>query len=41
MGDLHHDTTPTGADGRYTIAISEDWRIWGHNMPVRLPGHAP
>ena len=37
MGNLDHDTTPSGApdgsagDGRYTIAISEDWRIWGPN----------
>jgi len=31
MGDLNLDTTPTGAGGRYTIHISEDWRIWGPN----------
>jgi acyl-CoA thioesterase II len=31
MGDLARDTTPTGSDGRYTIRISEDWRIWGPN----------
>ena len=31
MGNLDLDTTPSGADGRYTIVISEDWRIWGPN----------
>jgi len=31
MGDLERDTTPSGADGRYTINICEDWRIWGPN----------
>ncbi len=37
MGNLDHDTTPSPApggsigDGRYTIAISEEWRIWGPN----------
>ncbi len=36
MGNLDLDTTPSGADGSYTIVISEDWRIWGHNQPDRL-----
>ena len=31
MGDLEHDTRLSGADGRYTATISEDWRIWGPN----------
>ncbi len=37
MGNLEHDTTPSGAEGRYTIAISEDWRIWGPNVPGEFP----
>lgn len=31
MGDLDHDTLPNGANGHYSITISEDWRIWGPN----------
>jgi len=31
VGNLDHDTTPSGADGRYTIVLSGDWRIWGPN----------
>jgi acyl-CoA thioesterase II len=31
MGDLERDTRLSGADGRYTATISEDWRIWGPN----------
>jgi acyl-CoA thioesterase-2 len=29
MGDLTEDTAVRGEDGRYTAALSEDWRIWG------------
>jgi len=36
MGNLDRDTTRSGADGRYTIAISEDWRIWGQYLRSRL-----
>jgi acyl-CoA thioesterase II len=31
MGDLERDITPSGSNGRFTIPISEDWRIWGPN----------
>lgn len=31
MGDLAHDTRPTGAGGRYTITLSPDWEIMGPN----------
>lgn len=31
MGDLDRDTALTGSAGRYTAALSEDWRIWGPN----------
>jgi acyl-CoA thioesterase II len=31
MGDLERDTRLSGADGRYTITLSEDWRIMGPN----------
>ena len=31
MGDLEHDTTPSGSEGRYSIVISPDWKVWGPN----------
>jgi acyl-CoA thioesterase II len=31
MGDLERDTRLTGEDGRYTITLSEDWRLFGPN----------
>jgi acyl-CoA thioesterase II len=31
MGDLELDTRPRGGEGKYTIDISPDWRIWGPN----------
>ena len=31
MGNLADDTCVTGADGRYTAALSPDWEIWGPN----------
>jgi acyl-CoA thioesterase len=31
MGDLDADTRLEGGDGRYTVALSADWKIWGPN----------
>jgi len=31
MGDLEKDTRVSGSDGRYTIELSEDWRLLGPN----------
>jgi acyl-CoA thioesterase II len=31
MGDLERDTRLSGEGGRYTITLSEDWRIFGPN----------
>jgi len=31
MGSLARDTALAGGAGRYTAALSEDWRIWGPN----------
>ncbi len=31
MGDLAHETRPTGSDGRYTITLSPAWEIMGPN----------
>jgi len=31
MGDLDTDTRLDGGDGRYTVRLSADWKIWGPN----------
>jgi len=31
VGDLEHDTRLEGANGRYSVALSTDWEIWGPN----------
>jgi len=40
MGDLDRDTALTGSAGRYTAALSEDWRIWGPERRLRRGGRA-